>query len=238
MDTSQAPKKKKIIKKKVEENVKTNQSQKHGFVFENEVRTKVFDLPSQGNDRNIHDIHHSKNKFDSNENISIKTLGSNTICCGDIERFYNYNFSCKNTMIIVKYTQNNEKKIIQHIYEIDYNEECHKLLFGNLPESVIKSYVASVKSIPKKTKGKKAKKIFNYLEEKKKLKTNYNHCIQINPKVDSSQSRVQCSITNFETSLKDFITYKSSKETPNIIRGKEIIISINSCKRKRNKKSK
>ena len=72
----------------------------------------------------------------------------------------------------------------------------------------------------------------------KKLKKQFKYNIQINPKVDGSQSRVQCSIPNFETVLKNFITYKSSDECPNSLRGKEIELTINSCKRKRNKKTK
>jgi len=214
-------------------NEETKQSQKHGFTFENEIREKVFNLSQESNDRNIHDIPCEKNKFDTNENISIKTTGSQIICCGDILRFYNYNFNNKNTMIIIQYIQTETHKTIRNIYEIDYNMECHKILFGNLTEDEIKTYVEGVKSIPSSVKGSEAKNIYNYLYEKKKLSKKYNNIIQINPKVDSSQSRVQCSITNFEKTLKKFITYKSSDENPNIIRDKEIIMSIESGKRTR-----
>ena len=213
-----------------------NQSQKHGFTFENEIRTKVFKLSSHGNDTNVHDIPYEKNTLDPNENISIKTTGCETICCGDILRFYNYDFKKKNTIIIIKYKQSEEYKIIDNIYEIDYNIECHKLLFGDLPEDEIMLYVKGVKSIPKNIKGSEAKKIYNYLDEKKKIAKQYNNIIQINPKVDSKQSRVQCSITKFETKLKKYITYKSSLDCPNIIRGNEISISISSGRRIRNKK--
>ena len=44
-----------------------------------------------------------ENKFNSNENISIKCTKSNNIDCGDIIRFYNYNFVENNTIIVVKY---------------------------------------------------------------------------------------------------------------------------------------
>ena len=213
-----------------------HQSQKHGFIFENEIRTKVFDLPTQGNDRNVHDIPKQKNKFSSNENISIKTTGSLIICCGDILRFFNYNFKEINTIIVVKYLQNDTQKVIKNIYEINYNEDCHRVLFGNLTKEIIESYVNGVKSIPLNVKGKEAKKIFNYLVEKKKLEKQFPHNIQINPKVNGTQSRVQCSIKDFEKVLKNFITYKSSDECPNIIREKEIVLAINSSKRKRNKK--
>jgi len=229
--------KNKILKDQVKKSNK-GQSQKHGFTFENSIRKNVFDLPKEPNNTDKYDIPKDKNKYNQNENCSIKTTGSTTICCGDIIRFYEYDFTNVNTIFVVKYKQTETQKIVKCIYEIDYNLECHKLLFGNLPKEIIENYVKGVKSIPTNIKGPEAKKIFNYLTEKKILKQKYNNLIQINPKVDSSQSRVQCSIPNFETTLKDFIKYKSPLETPNLIRGKAILESIESCKRPRNTKIK
>lgn len=217
--------------------VKCTQSQNHGFKFENSVREKVFDLQGEMNNTETHDIPKHKNNYDENENCSIKTTGSGTICCGDLLRFYNYNFQERNTIIVIKYKQTHTEKVIENIYEIDYNAECHKLLFGNLPLEVIKQYVECVKAIPSNIKGKEAKKIFDYLVEKKKIKTEYTNIIQINPKVDGSQSRVQCAITNFEINLKDFIKYKSCPNTPNLLRGKDIVAKITSGKRQRKIKS-
>ena len=145
-----------------------------------------------------------KNKFNENENCSVKTTGSGTICCGDILRFYHYDFTEKNTIIIVHYKQTATEKIVEKIYELDYNADCHKLLFGDLPKEVLEKYVKNVKSIPKHIKDKQAKEIFSYLDEKKNLKEKYKYLIIINPKVDSSQSRVQCSISKniFKEDLK------------------------------------
>jgi hypothetical protein len=208
-----------------------NQSQKHGFIIENEIREKVFNLCHHSNDINIHDIPYDQNTLNSNENISIKATGGSTIFCGDILRFFDYDFTKINTIICVKYGQFNDFKVIKNIFEIDYNMDCHKMLYGNMPREVIKSYVDNVKSIPRNVKGDEAKAIFNYIEEKKKLQSIYDCKIQINPKVDSSQSRVQCSIPNFEKTLENFITYKSDKLYPNRIRGKDICLSIPSGKR-------
>ncbi len=214
------------------------QSQKHGFTFENSTRETIFDLPVEKNNTDKHDIPKEKNKYNKNENCSIKTTGSKTICCSDILRFYNYDFSEQNTIIVIKYKQTQTEKIVENIYEIDYNRECHKLLFGNLPKEIIQKYVENVKSIPRHIKGDEAKKIFNYLDEKKELKKKYTNIIQINPKVDSSQSRVQCSIPKFEENLKKFIKYKSTIDKPNLLRGKEIIHKIESNKRTRHIKIK
>ncbi len=211
-------------------------SQEHGFLWENDVKTNGFDLPAEKNNTDTHDISKEKNKYNKNENVSNKSTGSETICCSDILRFFNYNFEEKNTIIVIHYDQTGTHKIVKNTYEIDYNAECHKHLFGDLPREVIEEYVANVKSIPKKTKGKDAKKIFDYLGVKEEINKNYTFNAQINPKVDSKQSRVQCSITNFKQTLKDFIIYDSMKETnqPNILRGIPISPSFISSRRARN----
>lgn len=216
---------------------KNIQSQIHGFTFENSIRSKIFNLPKENNSVYIHDIHHSKNILNMNENVSIKTTGSNTICCGDILRFYDYDFLKTNTIIVIKYDQVSNEKIIKNIYEIDYNKECHKLLFGELTYNKIKDYDLYIKNIPK---GKVSYNEKNkYLKYKKELEKDNNCLIKINPKVDSKyQRRVQCSISNFEDNLYNFIKYKSPYETPNMIRGNMIELSIKSHKRVRNSKTK
>lgn len=148
-------------------------------------------------------------------------------------RFYNYDFRQVNTIIVISYKQIEDYKIIQNIYEIDYNKDCHNILFGNISKEDIEKYVKGVKSIPLNVKGSEAKNIYDYLNEKKKLSN--NNLLQINPKVDSKQSRVQCSIPKFKTTLEKFIRYMSSSEYPNIIRNKIIELSIQSSVRKRNK---
>jgi len=209
------------------------QSQKHGFDWENEIRMNVFNLKTHINDTNVHDIPKEQNIYDNNENISIKTTGSSVIYCGDLLSFYSYDFSEKNTIIVVAYSQSENHKCINVIYEIDYNKELHKLLFGDLTREIIEQYINNVKSIPINTKGEEGKKTFDYIKEKENLKK-YNHLITINPKVDShTQRRVQCSINLKKSFLKDFIKYKSHLDRPNVIRGKEIVSSIESSKRKR-----
>ena len=212
-----------------------SQSQNHGFMFENYIKFYVFGIEETSrNDTNIHDIPASKNKFNKKENVSIKATCSEQIFCGDLLRFFSYDFdSYEHTLLVIQYKQVNNLKTIQAIYEINYSKECHKILFGNLHLDVLENYVNNVKSIPSTTKGDAANEIFNYLAEKKKLKSQYTFNIQINPKVDSQQSRVQCSIPHFEVLLKDFITYKSSPEKPNLVRNIEIVQSLTSPPRQR-----
>ena len=212
-------------------------SQLHGFIIENDIKENVFGLEYEKNNTDRHDIPKEKNKYDENENCSIKTTGSNTIDCSDIFSIYSYDFNDKNTIIVYKYKQidGNYKKL-ENIYEINYNKECHKRLFGDLPIDVLKEYVDLVKSIQKKINKDELKKYSrHYLAVKEKIQTEYNMKIRISPKVDSkSQRRVQCSIPDFPNLLKDFIVYKSDSEKPNMLRGKEIVLQFLSPKRIRN----
>ena len=211
------------------------QSQKHGFVFENCIKETVFGIPYEKNNTDKYDVPCEKNCLNNNENISIKTTGGKGIDCSDIIRFYNYDFDKDNKIIVIKYFQCGDDKTIKNIYEINYNKECHNLLFGNVPINELIDYVNFVKSIPPGEVSSDIKK--DYKEKKKLLQSTYSMKIKISPKVDSkSQRRVQCSIPKFEELLSDFIEYKSENNKPNVIRNKEIILSINSPKRKRNSK--
>ena len=214
------------------------QSQAYGFKKENDIRTICFGLESENNNTNKHDIPCNINKLNNNENISIKTTGGTSIDCGDISRFFNYDFSkdSNNTILIIIYEQKEKTRILKNIIEINYNKKLHDLLFGSISEEQIQDYIKNVKKIPIKVNGDKAKKIFDYLNEKNIIQKKYKMKIGIRPKVDSSQSRVQCSIPKFLEICKDFIIYDSLKETgkPNMCRGVEIPLEDDFGRRNRN----
>jgi len=214
------------------------QSQRHGFIYENHIRTLVFLLEEVSNDTNTHDIRCIQNRFDSTENISIKCSGGTRIECGDIQRFYSYDFSEKNTIIFIQYRQNTDiTKIINRIYEIDYNQELHALLFGTITKEEINEYVQFIKSIPAGREAREQCKA-EYKKRKKKLQTIRNMKTCIHPKVDSgSQRRVQCSF-DISKIPEEFITYTSPKEVPNLLRGIKIPLTIESSIRKFNPKIK
>jgi len=211
------------------------QSQKHGFIFENRLREKVFELKNKKNDTDIHDISSSENKFNSNENISIKISCNGDIGCGDILRFYKYDFTQKNTMIVGIYKQINDKqKQIEAIYEIDYNKNLHDLLFGQIEEEEIQHYVNVVKNIPH---GFVKKEDRLYLKLKETYQKGFGMKIIINPKVDSkNQRRVQATIPKIEKILEEHPEFVISKTTGEklTIRGVEIDSIIESGKRVRN----
>lgn len=109
-----------------------NQSQKHGYIFEERIK-KIFNCDYQDNNTDKYDIPCNLNKLDSTENCSIKLTKGPNIDCGDLCRFFDLDKINKTTLIVGMYKQiNPTTKKIYAIYEINYNSEFHKLLFGNI----------------------------------------------------------------------------------------------------------
>jgi hypothetical protein len=116
--------------------------------WDNEIREMVFGLDACKNDTKKYDICCSENKFNSTENVSIKTSSNNNIDCGDILRFFNGDFTNKYTIILIRYAQLETSKNIKEIIEIDYNLELRNYLFGTIPEETLIKYVNGIKIIP------------------------------------------------------------------------------------------
>lgn len=211
------------------------QSQAHGFFWDSEIREVVFNLEPCKNDTKKNDIDHFQNKFNSNENVSIKTSKSDGFGGGDILRFYNADFTNKNTIILIKYSQVSGYKKIREILEIDYTKELRDYIFGTITLNELEEYVNLIKSIPPGRCSQDVKK--NYKSEKIRLQKEHGMIISINPKVDSkSQRRVQCSLSTVETVLESFPSCLISRTSESVLRGVRITESIKSESRKRNKK--
>ena len=204
------------------------QSQGHGFIWENDIREKVFGLKANRNDTNVHDI--SSEELGTDENISIKATNCDTVYCGDIIRFaFGYDFSERHTMIIVQYKQEDGFKKINHIYEINYDEAMNNFLFGDLKKEDAAEYISRVK---------KEGREFDYKTAARMLERDNSLKATIHPKVDSgSQRRVQTSfkISMIEKDLSGNIISKSPVDKPNLLRGKEITLRIKSSSRTRHK---
>ena len=211
------------------------QSQSHGLYWDNEIRENVFNVPQCINDTLKYDVPCEHNKFNSNGNISIKTSGNNNIDCGDIIRFYELDTLNKLTIILVRYKQIGEQKIISEIIEIDYNEKLKNILFGNLPKYVLDGYVNFIKSIQNGPVSNEIKKKYKIC--KQKMQEVYNMYINISPKVDSkNQRRVQCSIPKIDELLEKYPEFIISRKKEATVRGIQITTNIESSKRKRNPK--
>jgi hypothetical protein len=211
------------------------QSQSHGLFWDNEIRVKVFGLNECVNDTKKYDIDHFENKFDPDENISIKTSSNNNIDCSDILRFFNGDFSKKYTIILIRYLQNDQSKCITEIIEINYTQELRDFLFGTITEEILQKYVDMIKTIPHGKASDETKK--HYKMKKNELQQQHNMFINISPKVDSkSQRRVQCSIPKLEQLFELFPAIIISRTTDSIVRNIMITYKIHSTSRLRNKK--
>lgn len=199
--------------------ITAEQSQIHGFIFENRVR-EVFRAPVEQNNTAVHDIPKNKNALNPNENVSIKLTGGNDVSCGDIIRFYDYNFTDENTIIIGQYKQTINKNITR-ILELSYDKKMHDILFGSVTRETLLEYVELVKAIPR---GHVTAKQRQYLLQKKKDIENENGMfIQISPKIDNkNQRRVQCRIRNINELIKMIPSSLKSMSMDGNIRGVKI----------------
>jgi hypothetical protein len=201
------------------------QSQSHGLYWDNEIRVKVFQLGQCINDTKKYDIDANENKFDSLENVSIKTSSSNNIDCSDILRFFNSDFTKK------------YYKCVKEVLEIAYTQSLRDHLFGTATLEVLEQYVNFVKSIPSGPVLEDIKK--SYKAKKIALQKDHNMVINISPKVDSkSQRRVQCSIPKVEQLLEQFPEILIFRSSIPIVRNVPISAQIQSAARVRNKKVK
>jgi hypothetical protein len=203
------------------------QSQAHGLFWDSEIRVKCFDLNKCINDTSKYDICCETNKFNPEENISIKTSGNNNIDCGDILRFYSGDFDKKYTIIVLRYKQIENKKILREILEIDYNSKLRDLLFGTITKKILEDYVNFIKNIPYGSVSEEIKK--KYKNCKNKMQSEFNMKINISPKVDShNQRRVQCSIPKLDQLLELYPEFVISRTNEPIIRGITITKEIES----------
>jgi hypothetical protein len=231
--------KKKITEEKKEKEFITienfTQSQSHGLFWDSEIRTAVFGLNQCINDTRKYDIEAEENKFDPQENVSIKTSSNNNIDCGDILRFFHGDFSKKYTILLVRYEQKSDTKCVKEILEIAYTSELRDHLFGSASVEVLKDYVDFVKAIPKGSVSEEIKKAYKL--KKTALQKEHNMRINISPKVDSgSQRRVQCSITKVDQLLQQFPEIVLYRSVDPVVRNVSIIKEIQSAARVRNKK--
>ena len=168
-------------------------NQNHGFLWEDEIKTNVFQVPDTAGYTDTHDIPKKHNKFNPNENVSIKTVGGGTVCMGDALRVFNYSPEDVHTGIVILYKQEAEAKTLTHVYELDLDNR--PLLWGSVSQEDIKSLDALVRSMPS---GKRDKAIDAQITQMKKALNAKSGVVRFNPKIDSkNQRRLQCSIPGF-----------------------------------------
>jgi hypothetical protein len=204
------------------------ENQQHGFLWESEIKTKVFALVGSDQYTAIHDVDRSRNIFNSAENVSIKTTGSDTLCMGDAARVFGYEEGVEHTCIVVQYTQNIGRKDLIHVYELDLT--ARGTLWGQVTKEDVDSLNNLVRSMPP---GARDSEIDRTITQKKNELNAKSGAIRFNPKLDSkTQRRLQCSIPGFKTYAS---LIKTSTSNP-IVRGIAITSSIYTGPRTRNRR--
>ena len=172
------------------------ESQLHGFAWEDEIKRSAFRMETSVNYTGAHDIPKEFNIFNANENISVKTTGSGTVCMGDALRLFRYSPDEKHTCILVRYKQEADRKVLTSTYELDLDNR--PLLWGSVTLEDVVELDALVRSMPSGTRD---ATIDAEIRRKKKELNALSGMIRFNPKIDSkSQRRLQCSIPNFAES--------------------------------------
>jgi hypothetical protein len=192
---------------------KTSESQGHGKAWETDVQERVYGIENTNYTQTAkYDIPAEDNKLHS-KNVSIKTSGSMNICMSDIGRLLK---SDNLDIVCIIYKQNGDVKEAINTVVFDFDDFKDKLIEDlkkcnyTLDEWLrsIDEYVNYVKSLPKeyypnsKTKPRKEKE---HLIKKKPLCEGLKYFV-VNPKIDSKQQRVQCSINLNKIDIKKVIS--------------------------------
>lgn len=204
------------------------ENQQHGFLWESEIKTKVFGLTGPDPYTAVHDVDRARNTLNPNENVSIKTTGNSVLCMGDALRVFEYEAGVEHTCIVVQYVQRDEQKILTNSYELDLTKR--DILWGGVTKQDVEELDRLVRSMPA---NRREPDIDRAIAQKKKELNAKSGAIRFNPKIDSkNQRRLQCSIPKFAT-YRGLI--KTSTTQP-IIRGVAIVGSVLSGRRIRNRR--
>jgi|TARA_B110000503_G_scaffold116170_1_gene175028 hypothetical protein len=191
---------------------KTSESQGHGKAWEKDIQERVYGIKPNYKQTEKYDIPSEDNKLHS-KNVSIKTSGSMNICMADIGRLLK---SENLDVVCIIYKQNGDVKEAIKTVVFDFDEFKERLIEDlkkckyTLDEWLrsIDEYVNYVKSLPKeyypnsKTKPRKEKE---HLIKKTHLCKGLKYFV-VNPKIDSKQQRVQCSINLNKMNIKKTIS--------------------------------
>jgi hypothetical protein len=209
--------------------------QKHGFIWERDLATKVYGATEEElkviGYTAIHDLPLALNKLDA-VNISFKTsCAANTICMGDALRLFDSVSSGEKIHVtVVHFEQVGEEKHLKSIVQVDLTSS-KELLFGALTREQIAELDILVKKVPQKRSPTAEEHLAMYtLRDTLKCPA-----ILLNIKCNSQQSRLQCSFNGFQKFLQENSDRIIAKSEGSIFRGKAIIAEIKSGRRVFNK---
>ena len=220
---------------------KTNESQGHGKAWEIDIEEKIYGIENpkeKYNNDAKYDIPAEDNSL-HHRNVSIKTSGVMNLCMSDIRRMLrseNMYVVCVIWKQITPTIKEAKKTIVFDFDEfkeilIKDLEKCNYTLeewlnhideYVNYVKSLPKEYYLNSKNIPQSQK--------EHLIKKKPLCQDFKCGFNVNPKIDSKQQRVQCSINLNKLNIKKTITEGG------VLFGKKYTKTIISSPRKRKKK--
>jgi len=213
--------------------------QKHGFIWERELATKVYGATEEEHMANSytakHDIPSNLNKLDS-VIVSVKTSNAqNTVCMGQpLNVLESVSSGEKFHATVLHYKQLGEEKHFESVVEIDLTDS-KDLLFGDLT----REDVEGMDQLVKKVQGKRRPTPEEEMEINK-LRNTLNvksRAIILNFKRGSPEryNRLQCSFNKFQKFLSDNPDRIIARSEGTTFRGKKMLEVIKSGKRIFNK---
>lgn len=176
----------------------TVEVQRHGFHWEKQIvaaitgkksfsfgYTSKYDLPADQNPEGV--------------NVSVKTTGSNTVFLADAVRFYE-SLSEETNMVVIQYKQDHGVKKLTKITELKLRG-TQNLLFGQVTKEELVQLSDLIKKVPQKRKPTMAERQLIY-ELRDSLQQRCGR-VHLDVKCNSTQSRLQCSLSGFDKFLSE-----------------------------------
>jgi len=218
--------------------------QAHGKLWEKELAISVYKLTEAElkgiNYTATHDIPGELNKLNPGVNISVKTSCSeNIVGMGDVLRVFDTVSSGHPIHAnVLFYQQDCDKKTktVVNIIEVDLTSSTNEL-FGTITRADLSSLNALIHAVPKELRGRviiDGKKVSApsaqrtaYLEKQVEL-LGKTGAIYLNPKLDETNCRLQCSFNKFKKFLTDYPGRIIGNSTTGEFRGGRITKVIHS----------
>jgi len=192
---------------------KTSESQGHGKAWEIDIATRVYGIPLEIINGYSHISKYdilAKDNVLHNKNVSIKTSGGMGLCMSDIRKMLKSENMYVVCIIWKQITPKIKEAIKTVVFDFDEFKEtlikdlekCNYTLedwfkridiYDNYVKTLPKSYYPNSQKLPQKQR--------EHLIKKAELCENLNY-FQVNPKIDSKQQRVQCSINLNKINIK------------------------------------
>jgi hypothetical protein len=210
--------------------------QKHGFKWEHDILTNVYKATPE----ELKKIRYSA-KFDlpaefnhlSHENISVKTTGTpNTICMGDALRVFDeVNSGESFHLVVVTYQQVDAVKVLKEVVELKLTG-AKDLLFGHITRSQLDMLDTAIKQVPaNRSPTEEEKKRIKDAQKVALLAMGPTAALYLNPKCNSTQSRLQCSFNKFTQFVKDHPELVVASSEANVFRGCHVLGQVDSARR-------